>query len=487
MKRRLCVLAGSLFIALVSPGRLQAQDDKKKDDDGKKDKDEAEEVDEISSKDEANFSIDKLVGGKEVWALTADQVEKDYKKGGFKWLETGKKDRGILRPKWMWMKSERKTSGGNISFNISGARTSYKLFDAASSAEEVNFEFKDGTLAGLTMSIWNKGDSEEIMKTIFMSKITTLTTQLNTRLGVRGKDMGKDQASASKAMRLRWDGADTMAQLEYSFTEDLVSNGAKRQRVFNPEFIRLRLMPGGKSVVGTTNAANTAKVGASALAARVKKLPDGDVYIDGVPMVDQGDKGYCAVASSERVMRYYGIQCDQHDLAQAADASAGGTRPSDLEDALHKLQGKFKIRVRDLVKFDYQDQLRLIRAYNKEADKLGGKVWSEDEWYFEPDVDIYREARCRNNSSEKFRKMVMDSTSRGVPLLWALRLGLYPENGEKAPQSGGGHMRTIIGFNQKKDEIIFSDSWGAGHEMKRIKTRDAWAATLGLYLVEPQN
>ena len=485
MKRRLCVLAGSFFIAMTPPGVLWAQDDKKDDDDKKKD--EEEEAGEISSKDEANFSIDKLVGGKDVWALTADQVEKDYKKGGFKWLETGKKDRGILRPKWMWMKSAKKSSGGDISFSFSGARTSYKLFDGASSAEEVNFDFKSGTLAGLTMSIWNKGDSEEIMKPLFMSKVTTLTTQLNTRLGVRAKDIGKDQGSASKALRLRWDGADTIAQLEYSFTEDLVSNGAKRQRVFNPEFIRLRLMPKGKSVVGATNAANTAKVGASALIARVKKLPNGDIYIDGVPMVDQGDKGYCAVASSERVMRYYGIQCDQHDLAQAADASAGGTRPSDLEDALHKLQGKFKIRVRDLVKFDYQDQLRLIRAYNKEAGKLGGKVWSEDEWYFEPDVDIYREARCRNNSSEKFQKMVMDSTSRGVPLLWALRLGLYPENGEKAPQSGGGHMRTIIGFNQKTDEIIFSDSWGAGHEMKRIKTRDAWAATLGLYLVEPQN
>ena len=304
---------------------------------------------------------------------------------------------------------------------------------------------------------------------------------------MRVKDLGKDQANASKAMRLRWDGVETMGQLEYSFTEDLVSTGAKRQRVFNPEFIRLRLMPKGKTTVGTTNAANTAKVGATSLVARVKKLPNGDVYIDGVPMVDQGEKGYCAVASSERVMRYYGIQCDQHDLAEAADASAGGTRPSDLEDALHKLQGKFKIRVRDLVKFDYQDHLRLIRAYNKEAGKVKGKVWTDEDWYFEPDEDIYREARCRNNAYEKFQKMVVDSTSRGVPLLWALRLGIYPENGEKAPQSGGGHMRVIIGYNLKTSEIIFSDSWGAGHEMKRIKGRDAWAATLGLYLVEPQN
>ena len=478
MKRRLCVLAGSLFIVVAPPGILRAQDDKKKE--------KEEKMDEISSKDEANFSIDKLVGGKEVWTLSPDQVEKDYKKGGFKWLETGKRDRGLLRPKWMWMKSERQITGGNISISISSARTSYKLFDGASAAEEVIFEFKDGTLTGLTLSIWNKGDSEEISKTVYQSKVTAVTNALNTRLSVRGKDIGKDQNNASKAMRMRWESPETMAQLEYSFTEDLVSTGAKRQRVFNPEFIRLRLTPKGKAVMGSA-VANTAKVGAAALVARVKKLPNGDVYIDGVPMVDQGEKGYCAVASSERVMRYYGIQCDQHDLAQAADASSHGTRPGDLEDALHKLQGKFKIRVRDLVKFDYQDHLRLIRAYNKEAGKLEGKIWTEDEWYFEPDVDIYREARCRNNACEKFQKMIVEATNRGLPLLWALRLGLYPENGEKAPQSGGGHMRTIIGYNAKTGEIIFSDSWGAGHEMKRIKARDAWAATLGLYLVEPQN
>ena len=485
MKRTRLKLIGSLLLTLTPSGMSYAQADKTKPDDGKRQKEEQRA--EITSKEEANFSIDKLVGGKEVWAQTADQIEKDYSKGGYKWLETGKKDRGILRPNWMWMKSERKNSKGQVTLNLSGARTSYQLFDGAASAEEVNFDFRDGKLLLVTMSIWNKGDSEEITKPAFMSKVTVLTDLLNGRLGVRVKDIGKDQANASKALRLRWEGAETVAQLEYSFTEELVSHGAKRERVFIPEFIRLRLMPKGESAVGAVNAPNVAKVSASALAGRVKKLPNGDVYIDGVPMVDQGEKGYCAVASSERVMRYYGIQCDQHDLAQAAAASAGGTRPGDFEDALHKLQGKFKIRVRDLVKFDYQDHLRLLKAYNKEAASKKGKIWREQDWYFEPDLAIYRDARCRNNAYEKFQKLVVDSTSRGVPLLWALRLGIYPENGEKARQSGGGHMRTIIGYNIKADEIIFSDSWGAGHEMKRIKGRDAWAATLGLYLVEPQN
>ena len=183
-------------------------------------------------------------------------------------------------------------------------------------------------------------------------------------------------------------------------------------------------------------------------------------------------------------MLYYGIQADQHDLAKAADTSQYGTSPQDFENALHGLQGRFKIRVRDLMGFD---EGNYIQTYNREAKRAGGRQCEPGEHYFKFNPDIMREARCRNGAYEKFRKMVTDATSRGIPLLWGLVLGQYKETGLTNPQGGGGHMRTIIGFNSKTDELIFSDSWGAGHELKRMKGRDACAATLGLYLVEPSN
>ena len=46
---------------------------------------------------------------------------------------------------------------------------------------------------------------------------------------------------------------------------------------------------------------------------------NGDVVIDGVPMVDQGQKGYCAVATVERLARYFGLEVDQHEMAQVAN------------------------------------------------------------------------------------------------------------------------------------------------------------------------
>jgi hypothetical protein len=46
-------------------------------------------------------------------------------------------------------------------------------------------------------------------------------------------------------------------------------------------------------------------------------------------------------------------------------------------------------------------------------------------------------------------------------------------------------MRLIIGYNLKTREILYSDSWGAGHELKRMALDDAWAITTGLATVEP--
>ena len=46
-------------------------------------------------------------------------------------------------------------------------------------------------------------------------------------------------------------------------------------------------------------------------------------------------------------------------------------------------------------------------------------------------------------------------------------------------------MRLIIGYNAKTNDIFYSDSWGAGHERKRMSAADAWTITTGLAKIEP--
>ena len=46
--------------------------------------------------------------------------------------------------------------------------------------------------------------------------------------------------------------------------------------------------------------------------------------------------------------------------------------------------------------------------------------------------------------------------------IWSVLVGRVKE---KPPvQGAGGHMRLIIGYNDKTSELLYSDSWGRGHE-----------------------
>ena len=42
-------------------------------------------------------------------------------------------------------------------------------------------------------------------------------------------------------------------------------------------------------------------------------------------------------------------------------------------------------------------------------------------------------------------------------------------------------MRLIIGYNEDRGEVLYSDSWGEGHELKRMDGLDALSITTGMY------
>ena len=222
-----------------------------------------------------------------------------------------------------------------------------------------------------------------------------------------------------------------------------------------PEYLRLRIAP--RDARGAIAAAMREQRGGmtlSELAAAVKHNPAGDVWIEGVPMVDQGPKGYCVVASAQRLFEYYGISCDEHQLAQMAGTQAqGGTNSAEMARALQSLDTNFHMQFKGLVGVSYD------RGLHQNIQKA--------------------------NDPREFQKQIQDHVNKGIPLLWGLEIGKYPEEPPLKMQTTGGHMRLIIGYNPQTQEVIFTDSWGAGHEMKRMKIADAYRATHGLYVMRP--
>jgi hypothetical protein len=424
-------------------------------------------------------AIDALFETEKLWAQTDAEIEAAWKDKGFKWNSEQMKDTGVIR---------RENRGfQNLSINAFGSL----------SVEEAVFVFKGGKLAEIALLPWSKGDSKDadISEDKFGEIVEAWTDELDKRIAPTHQDRGRDTASAARAERRMWIGKETLAQLEYSGGKERIrdpySGREKAGENFQGEFIRLRLLPKPESMIGLdASTGGGVSVRRRDLAESVVREPTGDVLIPSVPMVDQGDKGYCAVATAARVLNYYGVPADQHEMAQVAGSSAGGTNPEEMEEAMKKLSGKYKTRFTTIHDIDYNSRKykSFMRKYNSAAKKLDKKVLDTDNFIFfygGLDPDVLREVNGTGTTYAKFMKEVKENIDAGVPVMWALQLGMFPENGQEALQSGGGHMRLIIGYNTAKDEIIFSDSWGAGHEKKRMAGPDASAATLGLYLLRP--
>jgi hypothetical protein len=428
-------------------------------------------------------AVDELFLPDKLWTHTDATLEAAWKDKGFKWSSAQVKDRGIIRrDHWGF---------GQVKLTA---------FGGTRSLEEVIFIVKAGKLSEVSIAVWNKGDSQnsDLSEKEFTAIIDGWTGDLNRSVAPKYEDRGKDMASAAKAERRMWMGKDVMAQLEYSGGKqkirDPYTGREKTGPNFQGEFIRLRLMPKPTSMVGlNTSTGGAATVRRADLTKSVvRETATGDVFINQIPMVDQGDKGYCAVATASRVFNYYGIPADQHEMAQISgnEAGGGGTNPDEMEDAMRRISGKYKTRFQTLLDCDYSSRKyqSFLTKYNRTAKKLGKKVLDTDNYiYFMGGLnpDVLREVNGTGQPLEKFMRIVRENIDKGVPVMWALQLGLFPENGEKAKQFGGGHMRLIIGYNIAKNEIIFSDSWGAGHEKKRMAAPDASAATMGLYLLQP--
>ncbi len=84
------------------------------------------------------------------------------------------------------------------------------------------------------------------------------------------------------------------------------------------------------------------------LAKNLLTRPNGDLLVDGIPMIDQGDKGYCVPATCARILQYYGFDTNEHALADIMGTTAsGGTSISSLQVNLKKLTSGLPVYLKE--------------------------------------------------------------------------------------------------------------------------------------------
>ena len=356
---------------------------------------------------------------------------------------------------------------------------------------------------------------ERIDKTItrdeFGAVLDTVRKKL-TAAGAKPPKSVRETAGSARQSSQTWPktALPTQATLTWNFEQ-----AGKSEDSFHAGFIRLAVngpsrlaeeKTGGKGVKKPTVAKSAKKITDNVID---ESRGRGDVFIDNVPMVDQGQKGYCAAATAERVLRYYGLEIDEHQIAEAAGTTAeGGTSSSEMKKSVEAIGKRFRLgTVVCCGDIDKSVEARIaglvdeVRVYNKAAKKMKKPQIGDDVYItrhgnsisYNPsavdeamDPEVLKEMKVngvQKTKYKKFKKEVHEQVMKGIPLVWGVSLGIYPEPG--IPQSAGGHMRLIIGFNEKKDEILYSDSWGAGHELKRMPSEWAWTITRYLMYMKP--
>ena len=350
-------------------------------------------------------------------------------------------------------------------------------------------------ISRVELSLYNRGDAKNETMDVAALKEAIATVEQEVDPTDKSKPEKTSQPNGTVRYRRAFAKADPAAELVWGLS------AADSQKNRSVDFLRLTLTPKGavRAKTGSMAKRATGKAGKTKIKDNVAKSPNGDVFIDNVPMVDQGQKGYCAAAVSERVLRYYGNAVDEHEIAQQAGTTAeGGTSVSAMKEVVKTVGQKHGLGFQSVVSLtagigDLEDE---IARYNKAAKAEKAPEISLDQFThgnmisvgemraaMEPKV-IYR-MRQKDARLKKFSVGIRQQVNAGIPVFWGVTLGIFPEKGVN-PQTRGGHMRLIIGYNDKKKEVLFTDTWGEGHELKRMPEDWAFAITHDAFFLKPR-
>ena len=313
----------------------------------------------------AAHSIDAIFLRTNPWEATPQELEPDLKNLGFEWISANR-DLG-------------RSASRGLNFQ-------------KHTLNEAIFSFRDGKLAGARLVYFNRGDSGALREEQFEELLGSITGELSALAGRQPTERGRDPGSAVKADGRIWDTGQTRYLLEWS-----VTNGSHVKGIpFRAEFIRLAISPGvtAPAAIGAASVTSRDLVKRFVGRDHVKGFAGGDVKLGNVPMVDQGQKGYCVVASVERVLRYYGASVDQHELAQIANSdSAAGTSMDAMLASLKALTARLGVKVRSLYEWNVRDYFKMLEDYNRAAKrgkrapeiKLSGPVIDADACFSQRD------------------------------------------------------------------------------------------------------
>jgi len=211
------------------------------------------------------------------------------------------------------------------------------------------------------------------------------------------------------------------------------------------EYLMVRILPQAQADTGGKGKRVADRTVRKKLIDNVRKADNGDVWIADVPMVDQRGKGYCAVASAERVLRYFDIPVDSHELARLAGTDKfGGTSVNLLNRAVEAIAQRNN---RGYRRIETKPSVRVVDSHIDAGMPI---MWCMFVTAEMEQVAAERRTMRTSMPASQWRKQLRQKTRKTRKV---------------QPDKTGGHLRLIVGYNRDTGEIAYSDSWGKRNDV----------------------
>jgi hypothetical protein len=391
-------------------------------------------------------------------------------------------------PKWIyrWNSAQKKY------LHYAANRFGIPLYFLKWQVAEADFHFENRQLNSISLNIYNKlsvvNKQAAKSKNDFLEFLDKFRSSLDAFCQTKHSKISVQLINSARCQSCFWDSPSAYVVFKWSY------EGSGKYN-FTADYATVYIYKD-KDVFSEKNSSKVAELSYAELKKRIKTDSNGDRYLQ-IPMVDQGLRGYCVVACAERILKYYNANVDQHILAEASGTSGGGTRIAELESSMKRIGTKCNFHVKEVCEYSPLvgnfNILKFIKKYNRHAKRAGKKevnvqrIKSYKQLFRLMDEDILVKTKIDYDKSgyKKFKQRVKENIDNGIPVLWGVMLGMVKE--AKIPQNMGGHMRLINGYNPDTEEIIYSDSWGKGHDFKKMSWGKAWAMTQLAYVFIPKN
>lgn len=369
-------------------------------------------------------------------------------------------------------------------YRSKGADTKLLFFEQEIS--KADFKFKSKQLQAISLTLAKSDDLSD--KKTYLEHVANLKEQIAKLSKIGSSKERKRKTRGAYRCTYSWRPPEYYISLKSSYT----NNSKKTFKAGTIKFSIFRRVafsaPDKEDEISQETSTGASYEDAiKAINSKISTTDKGDRYLS-VPMLIDGTPEECIVSSVKRIYLYNKKKMPAKFWAEVKKKLRLKAKSSKaLQRIFNDISREVDCRTKRLITVrdfdDFNAIISFVRRYNKQAkkDKKSKidpfKINSLNKLVRVMDEEILLKIRNNAKNIANFKDKVCKEIDAEKPVIWVVFIGIIKEN-PKTLISAGGHVRLIIGYNSKTNEVIYSDSWGKGHERKKMSWEKAWAMTL---------